>query len=162
MQLQWSRGAVGVRGGVRSPYRSPNPDRALLGRAPPSAMVRISVPSTGRNRQEGMVLARWEFWITTLVSLLVAIIAGYTMMLFGQNRLTQTELERRNQYVQVSIQRGVLYRELAKALADLSIRNQDKALGELLASHGISVNVNAGSTPAITPPVGDPKAVAKP
>lgn len=150
MTFRLNRVAVGPRGGVRSPYRSPNPDRALAGRAVPRH--RSSVPSTKHRRRESMVLARWEFWVTTIVALMVAIIAGYTMMLFAQNRITQTELERRSQYVQQSMQRGILYRELARALADLSVRNRDKALTDLLASHGITVN--APSPSADVPPAG--------
>ncbi len=107
------------------------------------------------------MLARWEFWVTTIIALMVAIIAGYTMMLFGQNRLTQTELERRNQYVQQSMQRGVLYRELAKALADLSVRNQDRALNDLLASHGITVNPSGVPAQTIDPSAGEEKTGAR-
>lgn len=100
------------------------------------------------------MLARWQFWVTTVVALLVALAAGYTMMLFSQNRVAQAELARRAQYVQQSVQLEGLYRELIKALADLSVRNQDKALSDLLSTQGITLNgptVPTPTTPNTTP-----------
>lgn len=106
------------------------------------------------------MLARWQFWVTTIVALCVALAAGYTMMLFGQNRTSQAELARRTQYIQQSVQLESLYRDIVKALADLSIRNQDKALGDLLASQGITVNA---PTPGATAPnANEPKKGARP
>ena len=107
-----------------------------------------------RKRQEVHVLARWQFWVTTTLALLVALVAGYTMMLFGQNRATQAELAQRAQYVQQSVQLEGLYRELVKALADLSVRNADKALADLLNSQGITLNTSAPApapAPAVVP-----------
>ena len=93
------------------------------------------------------MLARWQFWIATVVALMAAVVAGYDMMLFGQNRTTQAELARRNQYIQQSVQLEPLYREMVKALADLSVRNQDKALSDLLGTQGITINAPAAATP---------------
>lgn len=101
------------------------------------------------------MLAPWQFWVTTVIALVVAMIVGYDMMLFSQNHDTQSQLARRAQYVQQSVQVGPLYRDMVKALADLSVRNQDKALSDLLASQGISVNApavapqNAASSPDV-------------
>ncbi len=97
------------------------------------------------------MLARWQFWITTVVALIAAIAAGYDMVLFGQNRATQADLAQRSQYVQQSLQLEGLYREIVRALADLSVRNQDKALGELLSAQGITVNTAPPATAAPTP-----------
>lgn len=91
------------------------------------------------------MLARWQFWVTTVVAVVVAVVAGYDMMLFSQNRTAQAELARRTHYVQQSVQLEGLYREMVKALADLSVRSQDKALGDLLASQGITVNAPAAA-----------------
>ena len=107
------------------------------------------------------MLARWQFWVTTVVALLVALAAGYSMMLFSQNRNTQAELARRAQYVQQSVQLEGLYREMIKALADLSVRNQDKALTGLLASQGITVSATADTPAAASPPLPDVRKGAK-
>ena len=93
------------------------------------------------------MLARWQFWVTTVVALIVALAAGYDMVLFGQNRATQADIAQRNQYVQQSLQLEGLYRELVRALADLSVRNQDKALGDLLNTQGITINAPAPAAP---------------
>lgn len=106
------------------------------------------------------MLARWQFWVTTVVALVVALAAGYDMVLFGQNRTTQAELAQRNQYVQQSLQLESLYREIVRALADLSVRNQDKALGDLLSAQGITINAPAAVAPAA--PGADAKKGAKP
>jgi len=98
-----------------------------------------------QNDRRSSVLARWQFWVTTLVAILVGLLAGYTMMLFSQNRITQAELAQRSQYVQQSVQLEGLYRDIVKALADLSVRNQDKALADLLTAQGITVNANAAT-----------------
>ncbi len=108
------------------------------------------------------MLARWQFWVTTVVALLVALAAGYNMMLFSQNRVAQAELARRAQYVQQSVQLEGLYRELVKALADLSVRNQDKALTDLLAAQGITLNGPAPAAPGAATPSTDAKKGAKP
>ena len=98
------------------------------------------------NQRETFVFVRWQFWVTTAVALLVALLAGYCMMLFGQNRATQAELAQRTQYLQQTVQLDGLYRELVKALADLAVRNKDQALTDLLAKQGITFNT---ATPAV-------------
>lgn len=94
------------------------------------------------------MLERWQFWVTTVVGVVVAVVAGYDMMLFGQNRNTQVELARRTQYIQQSAQLEILYHDLVKTLADLSARTQDNALSQLLASQGITFNTAATPAPA--------------
>ena len=106
------------------------------------------------------MLQRWQWWVTVVIALLTALMAGYTMMLFGQNRAAQGEFARRAQFVQQSIQLEVLYRDIVKALADLSVRNQDKALTDLLASQGITVNGSGATSPTAPPPTAPPPADA--
>jgi hypothetical protein len=110
------------------------------------------------NTRGERVLSRWQFWITTGIAILVAVVAGYTMTLVGQNRAAQMQLAQRAQFIQQSIQLETLYRDMVKAIADLSVRNQDRALSDLLASQGIMVNATpptAGATAAPAPGRGD-------
>ena len=88
-----------------------------------------------------------QFWLLTAIAVLAAVFAISNMVLFQGNRITQTEVGARQQFIQQSVQLEVLYREMAKALADLAVRNRDADLSALLSSHGISVSVNpaAGS-----------------
>ena len=107
------------------------------------------------------MLARWQFWLTTVIAVVVAVIAGYDMMLFNQNRAIQVELGRRAQYLQQTVQLEALYREMIKTLADLSARRQDKALRELLTSQGITFDTEA-ATPAGRSSSTDEEKAAKP
>ncbi len=105
------------------------------------------------------MLARLQFVVATIVAILVALAAGYCVTLYNQNRSTQAELANRAQYLQQSVQLEAVYREIVKGLADLSIRNQDKALSHLLASQGITVNANSSAAQSIP---ADAKKEAKP
>ena len=82
-----------------------------------------------------------QYWTLTAIAAasVVAVIAN--MAMFVVNRTAQAEVNARVQFLQQTAQLEVVYREMIKALADLSLRTQDKALKDLLASHGISVNV---------------------
>ena len=139
------------------------PTTRLARTAPYRQLGVVVLRSTGTidapNTSGGHVLARWQFWVTTVVALLVALVAGYNMMLFRQNRLAQAEFARRAQYVQQSVQLEGLYREIVKALADLSVRNQDKALTDLLASQGITLS---GPTAPAAPSAATPSAQTGP
>ncbi len=101
------------------------------------------------------MLERWQFWVSTCIALLVALAVGYNMMLFSQNRAAQVEFAQRAQYLQQSAQLQGLYREMVKALADLSVANRDKALTDLLATQGITVTP---ADPAAAVPPDAPKA----
>ena len=83
-----------------------------------------------------------QFWLLTIIAVLAAAFAIANMVLIQGNRVAQTEVGARQQFIQQSVQLEVLYREMAKALADLAVRNRDQDLSALLSSHGISVSVN--------------------
>lgn len=89
------------------------------------------------------MLKQWQFWSLTGVAAFVALLTVVNIVLYSLNRSTQTEIAGRAQYVQQSTQLQVLYQEIVKALADLSVRKQDRAVADLLARQGITVTVNA-------------------
>lgn len=99
------------------------------------------------------MLRRYEFWLLTILAVVIAAFAIGNMLLFQTNRSNQTEVTNRQQFIQQSIQLQGLYTEMIKALADLSIRNQDAELGNLLGSQGISISV----TPNAPAPAPAPK-----
>src|SRR5215510_3859033 len=98
------------------------------------------------------MLKKWEFLFLTVVGALTLLLVIVNAVLFLYNRSSQVEVNNRQQYVQQSIQLEGLYREIVKALADLSIKNNDKQIKDMLASQGITVTVG-GQAPA--PPGGD-------
>lgn len=104
------------------------------------------------------MLNKIEYWSLTGSALLLVMLVLINTTLVLANRSTQADVNGRSQYIQQSIQLNGLYNEIVKALADLSARNQDAQLKELLAKHGITFTVNA---PAPAPAaVSTPEAAA--
>ena len=101
------------------------------------------------------MLKIWQFWILTALAIISAALAGTNAVLLVGAQKAQAEVAQRAQYVQQTIQLEGLLREIVKALADLSMRNQDNAVREMLASHGVNVG---GPVPG---PVGGPSAGTK-
>lgn len=93
------------------------------------------------------MLKKWEFRFLTAVGVVTLLLVIVNAGLFLGNRSSQIEVNNRQQYVQQSIQLEGLYREIVKALADLSIKNNDKQIKDMLASQGITVSVG-GQAPA--------------
>jgi hypothetical protein len=96
-----------------------------------------------------------QFWTLCVLAVLGAVGTIANMFLYQGNRVVQTEVNSRQQYIQQSVQLEGLYREIVKALADLSVRNQDPELAKLLGAHGITISINAPK-PASGPPAAVP------
>ena len=93
------------------------------------------------------MLYKSQFWILTILALLAAVFSIANMILYQTNRWTQIEVSGRQQYIQQSIQLQVLYNEMVRALADLTMRNQDAELASLLKSQGIGVSASPRPSP---------------
>jgi len=104
------------------------------------------------------MLKTWEYWILTLSALAVVVLVGVNIALFNANRAAQAEVTSRAQYIQQTAQLEPLYREMVKALADLSVRNNDRDLRDLLAKQGITVSANP---PAAAAPAPEPRKGSK-
>ena len=102
------------------------------------------------------MLRKWEFWTLTLLALAGVALAGMNMMLYQGNRATQAEIAGRQQYIAQSAQLEGLYREIVKALADLSVKAQDGDLRNLLAGQGITVSTTP-IPPSLAPAEGAKK-----
>jgi hypothetical protein len=77
------------------------------------------------------------------LSVLVLILAVSDMGLYSGNRARQDEIRVRGRYVQQSLQLQPVYDALVRNLAQLSAQKGDAQLRKLLASQGITFNVNA-------------------
>ena len=97
------------------------------------------------------MLKQWEFWTVTTLALVAAIFMVANLLLFTTLRTVKAEVAARQEYIQQTVQLETLYREIVKALADLSVRNRDEDLRALLSAQGISVTVNAPAAPSAAP-----------
>jgi len=88
------------------------------------------------------MLKAWQFWVLLALALIAGAMASTNGVLLMANQKAQAEVAQRAQFIQQSIQLEALFREIVKALADWSVRNQDAAVRELLAGHGINVGDN--------------------
>jgi len=101
------------------------------------------------------MLKAGQFWTLIVVTLIAAALAGTSAVLYVENQRAQAEVAQRAQYIQQSMQLEVLFREIVKALADLSIRNNDGELRSLLSANGITVG--PAPAPAAAPASVEPK-----
>ena len=94
------------------------------------------------------MLKKWEFWFLTAVGAVTLVLVLINCALFLTNRSTQIDINNRQQFIQQSIQLEGLYREIVKALADLSIKNNDRQIKDMLTSQGITITQGAqGAAP---------------
>ena len=110
------------------------------------------------------MLKRLEYLALLGLAVLIAILVIANVALILSNRSVQSEIQRNAQFIQQTAQLEVLYREIVKALADLSVKTQDAELRSLLSSHGITVTVNTpapGPAAPAAPPEPPRKAGAK-
>lgn len=98
------------------------------------------------------MLKRLEYLALLGLAVLIVGLVIANVALILSNRSVQSEIQRNTQFIQQTAQLEVLYREIVKALADLSVKNQDVDLRGLLASHGITVTVNPATPAPAAPP----------
>jgi hypothetical protein len=96
----------------------------------------------------GRGLASWEFWLLTLVGLVVlALVLANTLLSMG-NRTLRDQVAERQRFINETIQLSRLNTQLIQALADTSARTGDEALRDLLADQGIRFTVS--ETPGVS------------
>ena len=92
----------------------------------------------------------WLYWMTVgLSALALALVVAY-MVLVQDNRTVQAEVNRRQQFINQSIQLGRVDEALIRALA--ANAGKDDKLRELLAQNGISINATTGAPERETAP----------
>ena len=93
----------------------------------------------------------------TALGLLALMAAGSSIGLAQHNAALRQDLAAQQQFVQQSVPLEGLYREMVRALAELSARHGDEPLRALLQRHGITYNLQ----PTAAAPA-QPAAKAKP
>jgi hypothetical protein len=94
------------------------------------------------------MLKNLQFWTLSVVGAACVALSLANIALFTANRGLQGQVSGRGQYIQQSAQLQGLYRQIAQALADLSVRNKDPQLQAILARQGLHVTVHPQSPAA--------------
>lgn len=98
------------------------------------------------------MLGRIQFWTLSALAALTALLIAANMFRFSENRRLQAEVNERGQFIQQTVPLEALSREIALALAQLGVREQDEQITALLSSLGITVTVTAPEPAAGTAP----------
>jgi len=102
------------------------------------------------------MLKSGEFLVLTAVGALALLATLANIGLVRSNRALQADANGRAQFVQQTVQLQGLYQEIVKAIADLSVRNKDEALKDVLTQEGITVSINPTADGAGSPAKGRP------
>lgn len=92
----------------------------------------------------------WLYRVTVGLSGLALVLVLVYISLVQDNRSVQTEVNRRQQFINQSIQLVRVSDTLIRALAAAAANGKDDKLRELLAQNGITIN--AAGEPEKTPP----------
>jgi hypothetical protein len=87
------------------------------------------------------MLSRSQFNVVIALAVVTLLLVITNMVLFSRNRAQQQEVNNRQLYVQQTAQLEGLYQQLIRAIAELSARNNDAALGAVLSRQGITFSV---------------------
>ena len=82
------------------------------------------------------------FWISTALAGLSVILVISNGILFLVNQDAQATINRRQQFINQSVQLGRVNEALVRALATSAASNKDNQLRDLLAQHGITFQIN--------------------
>lgn len=97
------------------------------------------------------MLTKPQFWILTALASVIAVLILANMYVFSANRTVQNDVSQRALFIQQTVPLETLSRDIALALAQLSVRSEDAQIRSLLTSLGININVNAPGQPAPKP-----------
>ena len=91
---------------------------------------------------------RWLYWMTVgLATLSGALVVAY-IFLVQDNRTVQAAVNRRQQFINQSVQLGRINEALIRALAAAAVSNNDDKLRDLLADNGITINASGEPVPS--------------
>ena len=88
------------------------------------------------------MILKWQFKLLTLLGASALVLVLSNALLFTQNRNAQGSLSQRQQFIQQTVPLEGLYRDIAKALAEMAVKGNDRQVLDMLATQGLSVTVN--------------------
>ncbi len=95
---------------------------------------------------------RWLYWMTVGLSALAGALVVVYIFLVQDNRKAQADVNRRQQFINQSIQLGRINEALIRALATAAVSNKDDNLRNLLADNGITINASGEPVPSVSGP----------
>jgi len=95
---------------------------------------------------------RWLYWMTVGLSALAGALVVVYITLVQDNRTVQADVNRRQQFINQSIQLGRINEALIRALATAAVSNKDDKLRDLLADNGIMINASGEAVPTASGP----------
>ena len=95
----------------------------------------------------------WAYRVILALSGITLILVVVYLVVSEQNRTVQAEINRRQQFINQSIQFGRVNEILVRTLASVAVSEKDEKLRELLAQNGITINPKTGA-PAPAPETG--------
>ena len=94
----------------------------------------------------------WLYWVTVVISTLTLVLVAAYIVLVQDNRAVQTDVNRRQQFINQSIQFGRVNEALVRAVAAAAVSNKDDKLRDLLAENGITINASGEPVPMTSGP----------
>jgi len=91
------------------------------------------------------------FRIATGLAVATLVLVVINSVVFLRNQAAQVEVNRRQEFINQSVQLGRVHDYLVRALATVATNNKDDSLRALLAEHGITFNVTPTAAPAPAP-----------
>lgn len=104
------------------------------------------------------MLSRWQFNVVIALAAATLLLVFGNMVMFSRNRAQQQQINDRQLYIQQTAQLESLYQQLIRAVAELSARNNDAALGAVLTKQGITFS----ATPNLAQGTADTGAASRP
>ena len=94
----------------------------------------------------------WLYWMTVGLSAAAGALVVAYIILVPNNRTMQAEVNRRQQFINQSVQLGRINEVLIRALAAAAVTNKDDKLRDLLADNGITINASGEPVPSASGP----------
>jgi hypothetical protein len=87
---------------------------------------------------EIVVLKTNEYWLLCNLATLAIILVGVNVWLYLGNQSAQAQVNARAQYIQQTQPISDIHQQMAKALAELSVKNKDEQVRAMLSQEGFT------------------------
>ena len=105
------------------------------------------------------MLVKWQHHLLSALGAAALLMVVVNVLLFTMNRDAQNALHQRQQFIQQTVPIEALYRDIVKSLAEMAVKDKDKALLDMLAAQGLTITPSGQTAPSAptTPPRSEKK-----